>query len=106
MNRSPYQACQTDRLSDAAANHHTSTDTQIFHHGIVDGTCRVVEEDVHASGARFLHSRREIGGLLVVDRSIKPDFAAPFELVIASSNCDSTTARQFGDLADQLANRA
>ncbi len=92
--------------SNAAANHHTSTYTQIFHHCIVDRTCRVVEEDVHASGARFLHSRRDIGGLLVVDRGIKPDFAAPFELVVASRNCDRTTARQFGDLADQLANRS
>ncbi len=89
--------------SNTAANHHTSTDAQIFHHCIVDGTCCVVEEDIHASGAGFLHSRRDIGGLFVVDPSIKPDFAAPFEFVIVSGNRYRTTARQFGDLADQLA---
>ena len=78
--------------SNTAANHHTSTDAQIFHHCIVDGTCCVVEEGIHAAGAGFLHSCREIGGLLVVDRSIKADFAAPFELVVASGNGHRTTA--------------
>src|SRR5215471_1795412 len=92
--------------SNPAANHHTSTDSQILHHCIVDGACRVVEEDVYAAGARFLHSRRDIGGLLVVDRGIKSDFAAPLKFVIASGNCDHTTSRQFGDLADELADRS
>src|SRR5262245_53257884 len=86
--------------SNTTANHDTSTDTQIFHHCIVDGTCCVVEEDIHATGAGFLHSRREIGGLLVVDRRVKPYLPAPFKLVIASGNCHRMTTRQFGNLAD------
>lgn len=92
--------------SNTTANHHTRADTQIFHHGIVDGTCRIVEEDVHAAWARFLHRSRDIGDRLVVDRCIKPDFAAPLKFVIASGNCDHTTSRQFGDLADELADRS
>ena len=48
-----------------AANHDTCTDIQISHYRIVDRTCGVVEEDIHACGAGFLHGRREIDGLLV-----------------------------------------
>src|SRR6516162_8969303 len=94
------------RESNAAANHHTRADGQIFHHAIVHGTRRVVEEDIDATRAGFLDSHREIGGFLVIDRRTKTDFPAPFQLIIASGDCHGTTSRQFGDLADQLADRS
>jgi hypothetical protein len=87
--------------SNPAANHHTSADTQIFHDCIGDGS--VIEEDIHPSGASLLHGCRNISSFLVVDRGIKPNLPPPFEFVTACGNCHRATARQLGDLADQLA---
>ena len=86
-------------------NHHPRTNTQIFHDRVMDGTSRVVEENVDALGAGLLHSSSKVGSFFIIDDRIEADFATPLKFLVVSSNGDRATTRQFGDLADKLTNR-
>jgi hypothetical protein len=57
-------------------------------------------------GARFLHGRGKVIRFLVIYSRIEPDLPTPLKLVFASGNGHRTTACQFGDLPNELANRA
>jgi hypothetical protein len=46
--------------SNSTANHYPSTDIQVFHDGIMDRTCCVVEEDVYSLEACVLDGCREV----------------------------------------------
>ena len=78
--------------SDAAANHNASARPEVFHHGVMDGASRVVEEDIHATAGCLFDRLRQIRSFLVIDPSIEPKFSAPFEFVVVSSYCDCTAA--------------
>ena len=88
------------------ANHHPRTNTQIFHCCVMDGTSRVVEEDVDALGGGFLHSSSKIGSFFIIDCRIEADLATPLKFLVVSGDGDRTTSGQFGDLADKLAYRS
>src|SRR5690349_5558385 len=67
-------ACQ----GDAAANHHPRANTQVFHDRVMNRAGGIVEENIYAGRADFLHCQRQIGGFFVIDRRIEADLAAPF----------------------------
>src|SRR5438105_686227 len=45
----------------ATANHYTRTDTQVFHHRVMDRAASVIEEDVDPRRTNFLHGSGKIG---------------------------------------------
>ena len=75
-------------------NHDPRADTQIFHHSVMDGTRRIVEENIHAPGRRFLHGCRQISGFLIIDCHIESNLATPLKFVVVSRNSHGATPCQ------------